>query len=87
MDAEVKELRAMRNTLSGLIDACAGDDHPTCPILPYLATLSSLLAAVSCSQSPLRERGIVKWRLASTDKTVRWTVKSFLVPQPPEQIA
>jgi len=57
MDAKVKELRAMHNTLSGLIDACAGDDHPTCPILRYLATLSSLLAAVSCSQSPLGNEG------------------------------
>ena len=40
IDAKVKELQAMRNTLSHLIDACAGDDRPTCPILSYLATLS-----------------------------------------------
>ena len=40
IDAKVKELQAMRNTLSHLIDACAGDDRPTCPILCDLATLS-----------------------------------------------
>ena len=40
IDARFKELQAMRNTLSDLIDACAGDDHPACPILSDLATLS-----------------------------------------------
>ena len=40
IDAKVKELQAMRNTLSDLIDACVGDDRPTCPILSDLATLS-----------------------------------------------
>ena len=40
IDAKVKELQAMRNTLSDLIDACTGDDRPTCPILSDLATLS-----------------------------------------------
>ncbi|MDC0860108.1 Cu(I)-responsive transcriptional regulator [Planktomarina temperata] len=40
VDAKVKELQAMRNTLSHLIEACAGDDRPTCPILSDLATLS-----------------------------------------------
>ena len=40
IDAKVKELQAMRNTLSDLIDACAGDDRPACPILSDLATLS-----------------------------------------------
>ena len=39
IDAKVKELQAMRNTLSHLIDACAGDDRPTCPILSDLAAL------------------------------------------------
>ena len=39
IDAKVKELQAMRNTLSHLIDACAGDDRPTCPILSDLETL------------------------------------------------
>lgn len=39
IDAKVKELQAMRNTLSDLIDACAGDDRPACPILSDLATL------------------------------------------------
>ena len=40
IDVKVKELQAMRNTLSELIDACAGDDRPACPILSDLATLS-----------------------------------------------
>ena len=40
IDAKVKELQAIRNTLSDLIDACAGDDRPACPILSDLATLS-----------------------------------------------
>lgn len=40
IDAKVKELQAMRNTLSDLIDSCAGDDRPACPILSDLATLS-----------------------------------------------
>ena len=40
IDAKVKELQAMRNTLSDLIDACTGDDRPACPILSDLATLS-----------------------------------------------
>jgi len=40
IDAKVKELQAMRITLSHLIKACAGDDRPTCPILSDLATLS-----------------------------------------------
>ena len=40
IDAKVKELQAMRNTLSHLIEACAGDDRPTCPISSDLATLS-----------------------------------------------
>lgn len=40
IDAKVKELQAMRNTLFDLVDACAGDDRPACPILSDLATLS-----------------------------------------------
>ena len=40
IEAKVKELQAMRNTLSDLIEACAGDDRPACPILSDLATLS-----------------------------------------------
>jgi MerR family copper efflux transcriptional regulator len=40
IDAKVKELQTMRHTLSHLIEACAGDDRPSCPILSDLATLS-----------------------------------------------
>ena len=40
IDAKVKELQAMRSTLSHLIEACSGDDRPSCPILSDLATLS-----------------------------------------------
>ena len=40
IEAKVKELQAMRSTLSHLIEACSGDDRPSCPILSDLATLS-----------------------------------------------
>jgi len=40
IDAKVKELQTMRHTLSHLIEACAGDDRPSCPILSDLATLN-----------------------------------------------
>ena len=40
IDEKVKELQAMRNTLSHLIEACAGDDRPACPILLDLAMLN-----------------------------------------------
>ncbi|MDA7965511.1 Cu(I)-responsive transcriptional regulator [Ruegeria sp.] len=33
IDAKISDLRAMRDTLGHLIDACAGDDRPDCPIL------------------------------------------------------
>ncbi|WP_171235655.1 Cu(I)-responsive transcriptional regulator [Ruegeria sp. HKCCA6837] len=34
--AKIADLNAMRDTLSHLIDACAGDDRPDCPILKDL---------------------------------------------------
>ncbi|WP_171176008.1 Cu(I)-responsive transcriptional regulator [Ruegeria sp. HKCCA4633] len=34
--AKIGDLNAMRDTLSHLIDACAGDDRPDCPILKDL---------------------------------------------------
>ncbi|MEM9707435.1 MAG: Cu(I)-responsive transcriptional regulator [Pseudomonadota bacterium] len=37
IDRKIAELREMRETLSGLIAACAGDDRPDCPILGSLA--------------------------------------------------
>ena len=40
IDAKVKELQTMRHTLSHLIEACAGDDRPSCQILSDLATLT-----------------------------------------------
>lgn len=36
IDARIDELRAMRETLADLVDACAGDDRPDCPILKDL---------------------------------------------------
>jgi len=35
--AKIEELQAMRRTLSDLVDACAGDHRPDCPILSGLA--------------------------------------------------
>ncbi|MBK1636894.1 Cu(I)-responsive transcriptional regulator [Rhodovulum adriaticum] len=37
IDAKIAELQAMRATLSELIEACAGDARPDCPILRGLA--------------------------------------------------
>ncbi|MCA0905540.1 Cu(I)-responsive transcriptional regulator [Ruegeria marisrubri] len=36
IEAKIADLNAMRETLSHLIDACAGDDRPDCPILKDL---------------------------------------------------
>ncbi|MCW2247621.1 Cu(I)-responsive transcriptional regulator [Azospirillum fermentarium] len=38
IDARIAELQAMRRTLMALVDRCAGDDRPDCPILDGLAT-------------------------------------------------
>ena len=35
--ARIAELKAMERTLSGLVDACRGDERPECPILEGLA--------------------------------------------------
>lgn len=35
--AKIAELRAMQSTLSELVEACAGDHRPDCPILKGLA--------------------------------------------------
>lgn len=37
IDRKITELGQMRDTLSHLIDACAGNDRPDCPILADLA--------------------------------------------------
>jgi Cu(I)-responsive transcriptional regulator len=37
IDRKIAELEAMRGTLAELIDACAGDHRPACPILSNLA--------------------------------------------------
>jgi Cu(I)-responsive transcriptional regulator len=39
IDRKIAELREMRNTLADLVDACAGDHRPDCPILTDLASL------------------------------------------------
>ena len=36
IDAKIADLKGMRETLSHLVDACAGDDRPDCPILKDL---------------------------------------------------
>ena len=38
IETKIAGLEEMRDTLSGLISACAGDDRPDCPILASLAT-------------------------------------------------
>lgn len=37
IDRKITDLKAMRDTLAELVDACAGDDRPDCPILKGLA--------------------------------------------------
>ncbi len=36
IDAKIADLKGMRDTLSHLVDACAGDHRPDCPILQDL---------------------------------------------------
>lgn len=36
VDARIAELQALRRTLTDLMDRCAGDDRPDCPILDTL---------------------------------------------------
>lgn len=33
IEAKISDLRAMQDTLTHLVEACAGDDRPDCPIL------------------------------------------------------
>ncbi|WP_425045165.1 Cu(I)-responsive transcriptional regulator [Primorskyibacter sp. S87] len=33
IEAKIADLQSMRDTLTHLVDACAGDDRPDCPIL------------------------------------------------------
>jgi Cu(I)-responsive transcriptional regulator len=37
IDGKISELQSLRATLSHLIDACAGDNRPDCPIIDDLA--------------------------------------------------
>lgn len=41
IDAQLDELQQMRATLAALVDACAGDHRPDCPILADLATATA----------------------------------------------
>lgn len=36
IDAKIADLRAMRSTLAELVEACAGDEQPDCPIITSL---------------------------------------------------
>lgn len=36
IDVKIRDLQAMRATLADLVQACAGDDRPDCPILREL---------------------------------------------------
>lgn len=38
IDAKIRDLAEMRRTLNVLVEACAGDQRPDCPILESLAT-------------------------------------------------
>ncbi len=38
IDAKIADLQAMRGTLAELVEACAGNDRPDCPIITSLET-------------------------------------------------
>ncbi|KAF0675754.1 Cu(I)-responsive transcriptional regulator [Profundibacterium mesophilum] len=38
IDTKIADLQEMRATLSNLVEACAGDDRPDCPILKQLSS-------------------------------------------------
>ncbi len=40
IEAKIADLNALRDTLGHLIEACAGDDRPDCPILEDLGSKS-----------------------------------------------
>ncbi len=40
IEAKIADLNAMRQTLSHLVNACAGDDRPDCPILAGLGRIT-----------------------------------------------
>ena len=40
IETKIADLQAMRDTLSHLVTACAGDDRPDCPIINNLEMLS-----------------------------------------------
>lgn len=44
IDRKIAELTEMRATLAHLVDACAGDNRPDCPILADLATAQKTAA-------------------------------------------
>ncbi|MDX1779855.1 MAG: Cu(I)-responsive transcriptional regulator [Thalassovita sp.] len=41
IDEKIAQLRSMRSTLARLIDSCAGDHRPDCPILEDLGSLET----------------------------------------------
>ncbi|WP_051340615.1 Cu(I)-responsive transcriptional regulator [Azospirillum halopraeferens] len=48
IDAKITELRSMRGTLQHLVDHCAGDGRPDCPILDGIADPARLGIAAAC---------------------------------------
>ncbi|KAE9632839.1 Cu(I)-responsive transcriptional regulator [Parasedimentitalea maritima] len=41
IEAKISDLQMMHNTLTELVECCAGDDRPDCPILSDLSGISS----------------------------------------------
>ncbi len=44
LDAKLGELQAMRGALEHLVECCAGDERPDCPIIEGLADIEPVLA-------------------------------------------
>lgn len=56
IDHKIAALHAMRDTLSSLIAACAGDERPDCPILTGLAGDGVSAAAAEDPETPRSPR-------------------------------
>lgn len=56
LDARIRELEAMKQTLQALAAHCHGDDRPECPILDGLAAPSSVAAPRAARKDVARQR-------------------------------
>ena len=77
IDAKIADLRAMRDTLSDLVTACAGDHRPDCPILQDLAHLpdrgpTNTAPPRSLARQDMRSKGAATINRQSLGTLPRW---------------